>query len=136
MARLKWSLQTIDAHIPDLAAGSRIEMLRDQEVCIKDREDGQCIIEATDHIYFEDDDDRHTFAAVTCESTLADTSEIKEKDDEALKKLAAPVWRMASFTFAFITQISMGSPTIVPPFVIPEDRRGRRVFGLEASEQE
>ncbi len=131
MPSAQWSIDSIEVKMPDQLSSKRIDVFRDQTVSVIDRNDLK-FLKATDSLYHQDDGERHTLAAVTFTSTpVDDSSEVEDQNEEELKEIASPVWRMASFIFSFVTQIAMGVPAVVPPSVIPEERRDNRVFGLE-----
>ncbi len=108
-----------------------IEAFREQKARTRDRGKRR-ILEATDSLYFEYEGDRRVLAAVTYQTVPTDPEIFDGKDTEELMKMANRAWRMTSFIISFITQIAMGGPAVLPPSVVPEEERGKRVFGIEA----
>ena len=125
-----WSLKHIEFTTPDPANG-QIDVFRSQEVDIIETQEGVGILHATDSLDYKMDGEQYLLASIAFSSTPPECiSDIEEETDEMLKESARIVWRMASHIYSFLTHISLGSPAVLSPYMVSDEKRHKPVFSL------
>ena len=123
-----WLLRNIVFEAPDMADG-QMDVFRDQSVTVVEEQEGLVILEATDSLFYEDDGGRNAIASVTFRSFPV--SDVDSESEDALKKEASIVWRVASFIYSFMTNMALGTPVVLSPTILSEERRSKPVFSFD-----